>query len=202
MKDNTPIFETENDFFEMVYPLKEKLLLTAKIKLRDFYEAEDAVSEAIMKACQKRNQLRNKEKLYSWLLRILINHCNDIFRIKRQQGYSIEDVEETPETRDSLDTPGYRYELEQEIERVLDIMLTLEPEEHREVVILYYYRKFSYEQIAETLEIPEGTVKSRMNRARSTLEKAFEKANIKKEDLEFVRDLAQWPGIRLYDNWE
>jgi RNA polymerase sigma-70 factor (ECF subfamily) len=198
LDNNMPdYFSSDSDFLEKAHQFHPKLLNLARIKLFDLYDPEDAVSEALLKACGKRGQLRDREKLYWWLKRIVINYCNDILRQKLKDLKLRDSVESEQAPDDRGPAMLERLVLAQDIERILDIMLTLEPEEYSEVVILYYYRKFNYEQISESLDVPVGTVKSRLNRARKSLKEALNETNIGREDLERVRDISRWPDIKI-----
>ena len=124
--------------------------------------ASDISQEAMEKALKRVNQLRDPEKLDSWLFGILINCWRDHFRQQRDT-VDIDDVEllhqETPEklkqTQDMVDS------VRRSIARL--------PEGQRQVVTLVNLEGFSYAEVAEILEIPVGTVMSRLSRARGTL---------------------------------
>jgi RNA polymerase sigma-70 factor (ECF subfamily) len=191
-------FRDRNEFLNTAYSYKDKLIAVAIIRLRDKDLADDAVSEVIIKSAEKRFQLKDSSKLLSWLIRILINHCNDYLRQQKKFKYKntigqydyqqVQIVDKNAKPEDKIDVAS-------EIERVLDVMLSIQPEEHRDVLIYYYYRKFSYAEIAEMLDVPEGTVKSRLNRARPSLVRALKDVNIGKDELVFIKDLEEWPFL-------
>jgi len=183
---------SQETFLKSAYALKDKLLAVALIRLRNTDEAEDAVSEAILKANAKKAQLKDQTKLLSWLVRIVINHCYDLLRKKKKLGH-VKKESEGFQITDKTARPEEKVEMAQEIERILDVLLSIKPDEHRDVLIYYYYRKFSLQEIAEMLDVAEGTVKSRLSRARPTLTKALKDAGIGKAELMFVKDLENWP---------
>ena len=190
-------FRKDKDAFAReAYRYRSVMLRLAQLKLGSSDDAEDAVDETIIRAADRAEQLRDISRMEYWLRRILLNRCNEIIRSRKQHA-SMEEVE--PYTGDPSDTsdPAGQAELVEQIERILDLMLFIEPEEHSEVLVLYYYQKKSYEDMAEELGVPVGTVKSRLNRARETLQASMKREGITLADLEKIKDLSRWPEIRF-----
>jgi DNA-directed RNA polymerase specialized sigma24 family protein len=69
-----------DEFYTLILPYREKLLTIAKIKIGNVFDAEDALEDTLIKAFENFHKLRSKDKIYPWVKRILINHCNDLFR--------------------------------------------------------------------------------------------------------------------------
>jgi len=181
------MFKDETDFLNSAYIHREKLFFIALSRLKDENKANDAVIDVLLKAKDRYSQLKKRDKLLNWLVRILINYCNDIYR-KEARFTSLD-----REFADTKEDVAERFKISQEIERILDALLAVEPTEQRDVVVLYFYRKFSYIEIAEMLGIAVGTVKSRLNRARPKLLEKLEEAGITKEELYLVKDMEGWP---------
>jgi RNA polymerase sigma-70 factor, ECF subfamily len=124
--------------------------------------ADDLVQDAMLKALNNAGSLRNTATLDTWLYRIMLNCWHDHLRV---QGRHVElfDVsdERLPEHHDT-------YQQVQIVDRVRDAVAKL-PMPLREVVTLADFAGFSYAQIAEIVEIPIGTVMSRLFRARKNL---------------------------------
>lgn len=103
----------------------------------------------------------------TWLTRITINTCKDLLRtswIKRVTTFDIwqdsgKDCE-APFDIEQQETDQQLYELIQELST-----------KYKDVILLFYYEELSYEEIAQILKIPEGTVRSRLSRARVKLKK-------------------------------
>ena len=109
------------------------------------------------------NKLQNNQFFSTWLIRILINKSYDIVN-KNQKLYSnVTDIDEynTNENLKSFDS----YNSESLVENVL----TKIDEDLKTITVLYYYNDYSVNEIAMILDIPEGTVKSRLSRARSKI---------------------------------
>lgn len=119
-------------------------------------DCADAVQEALTRAWQKRYSLRNPEKFKPWLIRILINTCNDILRQRRKQPLIVSG-EEIPVELESGDPSSVHEAIE-----------CLKPE-WRMVILLYYMEGYSVREMAQLLHLPEGTVKSRLMYARRRL---------------------------------
>jgi len=124
--------------------------------------AADAVQEAFYQAWQSIDKLYEPDKALPWLMTIL---RRAVYREQRQQ-YSQLDVVEQLKLKGSDTGPDDTYSLVA-IYSVLDKLSM----QHREVFLLFHLHGFSYEEIAELLEIPVGTVMSRLARARDALHK-------------------------------
>jgi len=119
-------------------------------------DCADAVQEALTRAWQRRSSLRNPEKFKPWLMRILVNTCNDILRRQSRQTLLADE-----ELLSQEDTPSAPLSVREAIE-------CLKPE-WRTVILLHYLEGCSVSEIAQMLQIPQGTVKSRLLYARKRL---------------------------------
>jgi len=124
--------------------------------------ADDLVQDCMVKAWQKRQQLKDREKLNAWLYRILHNCWMEYLRRVKP----VVDLEEVP--AEFTGGPDGLLEQQQLTDRVRQAVSRL-PLGQREVVTLVDLEEFRYAEVAEILEIPIGTVMSRLNRARKTL---------------------------------
>lgn len=123
--------------------------------LRNDPDAEDAVSEAVLRAYEKRSSLRKAENFKGWILRITANEAARIYR--RNKRVSPVEWEENM-------SPAF-YDEHHEL---WDAVMKLE-QGHRDVIVLYYYEQCSLKEISRILGCREGTVKSRLYRAREQL---------------------------------
>lgn len=149
----------------------------------DTKEAEDLMQETFLSALKAVQKFRGEADLKTWLFRIAINKSKNRFRWwkrrKREKTVSLDapiGESETPlsETFSSdFNTPEENI-LQKEREKVLVKALNSLPEIFREAVILCDIEGLSYEEIAATLEINLGTVKSRIARGREELRKKLE----------------------------
>lgn len=141
-------------------------------------DAADITQEVFLRAYRSLDAFRGESGFSTWLYRITVNLCVDLAR-KNNPVESLDDEQalEAPETRGA-----YQPETalaNSELRRELDAALSLVSEEHRKIVILRDVAGMSYADIAAALELEEGTVKSRLARARAALRKILiERGNI------------------------
>ena len=119
-------------------------------------DCADAVQDALLRAWQYRDDLREMRLFKSWLCRILINSCNDILRKRSRLSLVPLEEAEVVSAREK-DTLALRQALEQ-----------LPPEQNA-CIVMHYLEGWTVSEIAEALELPEGTVKTRMRYAREKL---------------------------------
>jgi RNA polymerase sigma-70 factor (ECF subfamily) len=124
--------------------------------------ADDLVQDCMVKAWQKRQQLKDREKLNAWLYRILHNCWMEYLRRSKPM------VELTEVPTETGGGPDGLLEQQQLADRVRQAVARL-PVGQREVVTLVDLEELRYAEVAEILEIPIGTVMSRLNRARKIL---------------------------------
>ncbi|MDP1537848.1 MAG: RNA polymerase sigma factor [Burkholderiales bacterium] len=131
--------------------------------------ADDLVQDALAKALDRHGQLRDPEALHAWLCSILANCWHDHLRGSRDT-LDIDAVEEH-----ELPAHGCPEEdcLQNEVVRRVRHAVGKLPAGQREVVTLVDLEEFSYAEVAAILEIPIGTVMSRLSRARATLREAL-----------------------------
>ncbi|QJC54521.1 sigma-70 family RNA polymerase sigma factor [Paenibacillus albicereus] len=140
-------------FLELMVGAKEQLLRIALAYLRDEEAALESLQEATCRAYAALGRLRQPEHVRTWLIRILLSVCADERRRrKRQQPMAV-----LPESAASGEHPGARLELEEAV-------AALEPK-LRQLVLLKYAEDMTVSDIARTLEKPEGTIKTWLNRA-------------------------------------
>lgn len=125
--------------------------------LGDATEAQDAVQDALVKAWRNWPSLRQPESFGPWFDRIVVNVCRD--RMRRHRTLRMVDLEAAGQV-ESADT----FAAMLEGDRVGSAVARLRPD-HRIVIALRFWRDMSLEQVAETLDLPLGTVKSRLHYA-------------------------------------
>lgn len=135
-------------------------------------DAADITQEAFLRAWRAMDSFRGDSGFSTWLFRITMNLCVDHARHKNAapQTQSLTEGEDEHERAipDAAPTPEQHLE-NTELGRELTAALDLVSEEHRRIVLLRDVSGLSYTEIAEALEISEGTVKSRLSRARLAL---------------------------------
>jgi len=135
-------------------------------------DAEDLTIETFSKAFKRLDQYSPQFAFSTWLFKIASNHSIDFIRKKRikaisiDQGYSKADGESyvIPVKEESLD-PEESMQKDERIQRMRDVVEKLKPR-YKRLVELRYFEEKSYEEISEILELPLGTVKAQLFRAR------------------------------------
>ncbi|MCC5803566.1 sigma-70 family RNA polymerase sigma factor [Rossellomorea vietnamensis] len=144
----------EKAFQELIDIEKNKLYRMAYVYVKNEDDALDIVQEAIYKAFISIKSLKHPQYFSTWLSRILINSALDFIK-KHERTITTEEMDVIPGERHSL------------IEEKLDLALAIEELDvpYKTVIILRYYKDFTVKQIAEILDCPEGTIKTRLHRA-------------------------------------
>jgi RNA polymerase sigma-70 factor (ECF subfamily) len=136
----------------------------------DPHLSKDLVQETVTKALKNSHQLRDSAVVDTWLFRILVNCWRDICR----QRKDCIDVYEANLIHN--DSPEKEHQRRNEIDRVRQAVSELNPD-HREIITLVDLEQMSYKDVAEVLDIPVGTVMSRLCRARRQLKEALQDLN-------------------------
>jgi RNA polymerase sigma-70 factor, ECF subfamily len=156
-------------FTSLVVRYGDRLYSVAFRILRDASRAEDAVQQTFLTAWRELRRLRDDDRLEAWLYRLLVNACFAELRHTRrwQPGLRvITDPEVTPITEDAQASVALRDELERAFRRLSG--------EQRAVLAMHHYLGLSGEEIAQTLGLSPGTVRSRLHYARQQMRAAIE----------------------------
>jgi RNA polymerase sigma-70 factor (ECF subfamily) len=149
-------------FAELVDASVVRLDAAARLILRDAELARDAVQEGYIRAWRHLPGLRDPERFDAWLHRLVVHACIDAVRHRRRRPI---EVELTPIDHPSLiDTAS----MVADRELVDSVLRKLDPE-WRAVVVLHYFLGLPLQDVAATLELPIGTVKSRLHRSLSAM---------------------------------
>lgn len=159
--------------FESLVHLYEKRVFALAVRMCGNQEdAAEAAQEAFLAAWQGLRFFRGDSSFSTWLYRLTSNACVDLLRREGRHrsaaGPSLDDEElnrDVPDTAPSPQEEAERRELRTQIEEGLR---ALSPE-HRQVLVLREMHQLSYDEIADTLDLDVGTVKSRISRGRKQL---------------------------------
>ncbi|MFO7869434.1 MAG: sigma-70 family RNA polymerase sigma factor [Bacteroidales bacterium] len=137
-------------------------------------DAEDLTIEAFGKAFKNLSQYTSSYAFSTWLFRIASNNCIDFLRKKKTQTISIDQTSENEEYNShvSIETTDLNPEesliKSQNKEKIIGIVEQLKPR-YKELIELRYFKEFAYEEIAQHMDLPLGTVKAQLFRARELL---------------------------------
>ena len=151
---------------------KNPLIQVAYGFLHDREEALDAAQEVFLKAYRKIHTFKSESSIYTWLYRIMVNHCKDRLRSrKRTNALSLDAWNEdgqTFEIPDNSDDPAQTTILSEREKIVRDAIDAL-PDKHKKVLLLRELGGLSYKEISDVMKCREGTVMSRLFHARRML---------------------------------
>ncbi len=155
-------------FTELVARSLGRLTAVARMILRDEYAAQDAVQDACIEAWRSLPGLRDPDKFEAWMRRILVRACfQNIRRGRRVQAI---EIELTPDNEPAIAGPERHLDIHDQLERSLARLSA----DLRAVVVLVYYLDLPYEDAAQAMGVPLGTMKSRLNRATQALRAEIE----------------------------
>ncbi len=178
----------EDAFSELVQVHQHKVFNIVFRILGDKQEAEDVAQEVFITVFKHIDQFRGDAKFSTWLYRIATNHArNRIKYLSRRARKKHQDIQDTPEGDvvhnpfgTSISRPDKQAQAV-ELEAVIQEGLNSLGSEHREIIVLRDIENLSYSEISEITGLAEGTVKSRLFRARVAL-KQFVQANYEFEE--------------------
>jgi RNA polymerase sigma-70 factor (ECF subfamily) len=176
----------ERAFRELVEAYQDRVfnLLFRMIGTRE--EAEDLAQEVFVTVFKSIDQFRGESKLSTWLYRVAANHCkNRIKYLARRHDRTTTALDEVaeraaiaqggaPVASGHIEAPDRALE-GAELERCVQLAIAELDEDHRLVVVLRDIEELAYEEICEITGLPEGTVKSRLHRARLALKEKLAK---------------------------
>ena len=143
-------------------------------------DADDLTIETFGKAFQRLKQYTPAFAFSTWLFKIASNHCIDFIRKKRIKALSLDRGIETEEgdniqftVKDEAPDPIETLEKKQRVEKMRLVVSELKPR-YRRLVELRYFEEYSYDEIALELDLPLGTVKAQLYRARDILASVME----------------------------
>ncbi|SHK84287.1 RNA polymerase sigma factor [Desulforamulus aeronauticus] len=156
------------DFSKLIFELHYKsAYYAAYFYCGDATIAEEAAQEAIFKAIQNIDQLRDPDKIEAWIKKITINNVNSILN-KHKKVISIDLLEHIVDPIEN--SPEYVVASQDTITTVKNAIGSLDPD-MKQVIQLYYYEELKVKDISILLQKPEGTVKTLLHRARGLIKK-------------------------------
>jgi RNA polymerase sigma-70 factor, ECF subfamily len=141
--------------------------------------AADATQTTFLRVYEALSSFRGDASFSTWLYRITMNICLDELRRRKNQPLSLTDEDDEGDPASERDMPDLSNEPagtaeQRELQTIVHEAIGRLSEDFRTVIVLYDIRGLSYQEISEALDIPLGTVKSRLNRARLALRDEME----------------------------
>jgi RNA polymerase sigma-70 factor (ECF subfamily) len=163
----------------LVLKYQHRVLKLVSRFISDATEAQDVAQEAFLKAYRALPSFRGDSAFYTWLYRIAINTAKNALVSSRRRPVDFDLDLQDPEQYDrqaklkEIDTPE-GVVLTEEIRKVVERAIQQLPEDLRTAIVLREIEGLSYEEIAEAMDCPVGTVRSRIFRAREAIDKRLQ----------------------------
>lgn len=151
-------------FSNLIMNLEQDLYRIASIRLKSADDIDDAIQMTIEKALKNIKRLKEPQYIKTWIIRILINNCNDICKRKKKNIEYNENIE--------LNVKNYN----EEVDAKLDFYILIKSLNNKEKITmtLYYSENLTTKEISKILKEPESTIRNRISRAVSKLRNKYE----------------------------
>ena len=148
--------------------------------VHDKDEVEDLTQEAFIKAFNSLHNFNEEFAFSTWLYKIATNNCIDYIRKKKLATFSIDKPLESKDGEYSFEIPDSSYEPDKTLiagqrSKILEDAVNALPEKYRQVILMRHTEDKDYQEIADELKLPLGTVKAHIFRAREILYKRLKK---------------------------
>lgn len=154
----------EEAFNELIILLQSDMYLIAKSKLKNEDDISDAIQETILSCYKNLRKLRNNSLFKSWLIKILVNECNKIYRKRKKHNVSYEENQ----------IESYLMFEDNSFENIgFDIFIRNLNDDEKLILTLYYYLEYSTKEISKILKINESTIRSKISRAKEKLKNQY-----------------------------
>lgn len=157
---------TAYDIESLMRQYGNDVLRMAYLYVKDIHTAEDIFQDVFIKVSQKLSTFEGNSSIKTWIIRITINTCKDY--LKSAWNRRVVPMMEYQEDAIISETDYDEVEKQDTKELIKESVLSL-PEKYKEVVLCVYYQEMTITETAKTLNIAEGTAKSRLSRAREKL---------------------------------
>jgi len=166
----------QSAYAELMERYRESIYYMLLKMVNNTDDADDLTIEAFGKAFKRLSQYHPSYAFSTWMFKIASNNCIDFIRRERKKRTMSIDTGITNDDGDSvtfdIESDGRDPEEElirdQKMEAMREVVMKLKPR-YRELVILRYFKEYSYDEIASELDLPLGTVKAQLFRAREFL---------------------------------
>jgi RNA polymerase sigma factor (sigma-70 family) len=171
----------EKSFARLMLKYKDPIYFMLLKMVKNKNDAEDLTLEAFGKAFANLSFYSTEYAFSTWLYRIASNNCIDFLRKKKGDIYSINDDQDSEENssnfKSTLPNPEERLIIKQRGKILHNFIQKLNPK-YRTLIDLRYFKEYSYEEIAKELDLPLGTVKVQLFRARNLLYNLIDRAGV------------------------
>ena len=179
----------QNAYSEIVRRYQNRVYTMCLRWMKDPHIAEEVAQDVFLALFRALERFRGDAQLSTWIYRVVVNHCKNrrLYRqrrhVNKHESLEGERDDDMPARQIASDGPGTdAFTHQSEAQVLVQEGLARLDEEQRQIIVLRDVQDLSYEEIGEILDLPRGTVKSRLHRARAQLASVLSD-KIKKEDL-------------------
>ncbi|MFK7815057.1 MAG: RNA polymerase sigma factor [Gammaproteobacteria bacterium] len=140
-------------------------------KLNNSFDASDIVNEVMMEVWKNAHRFEGRSKVSTWLLGIAHHKIIDLFRKRKKNEVDIDEANDIADDSFNMEQVLQGIENSKFIQKCLERLKG----DHKQAVHLLFFKDYSYDEIAEVIECPVGTVKSRIHHAKVSLKKCLQK---------------------------
>ncbi len=163
---------------QLVKKYREPLHFHVKKMVREKEQVEDLVQEVFIKAFDNLASYNSNYAFSTWIYRIATNHTIDYLRKRKLQTLSINEPVQTKDGEMNVQIPDQNYETDRNIirkqrKKIIQNEIENLPEKYKDVIRMRHMEEMSYQEISDQLDLPLGTVKAHIFRARELLYKAL-----------------------------
>lgn len=159
----------KDSFIQLIKLIEKKLYFIAKSRLENEEDIKDVIQETICQTYKNLKNLKNISKFDTWIVTILINNCNQLYRKNKKYSYTIYEKDSI----NKLHSINEYVETDTKIDFLH--LLNLLNENDRTIFVLYYSDNYTTNQISKILKINENTIKSKIKRAKEKIRNHIER---------------------------
>lgn len=156
-------------FTELIQLIQNDLYRIAQVRLNNIEDINDAIQETMIIAYKQMHKLKNPKYFKTWIIKILINECNKIYKNRLRQFNIFERMVKLNDCTEDSTTELLNIENKMELDNILKILNY----EECLCITLFYNSNYSINEIAEILESRPNTIKSRITRAKQKIKKQY-----------------------------
>ena len=159
----------EQSFTEIFMQLNDELYKIARTRLACEYDIDDAIQETMIEAYYSLKKIKHLEYFKTWIIKILINKCNKIYRKRKKENISYEENFFETSTEDTK---------QNNIENNIDFYILIKDLNYDEriAIVLYYIIGYKTKEISKILKVNENTIKARISRSKQKIKKYIKEA--------------------------
>ena len=170
---NRALAGDEKAYTELMSRYQKSVYFMVLKMVKNEDDADDLTIEAFSRAFKYLPKFEQRLSFSAWLFRIATNNCVDFLRKRKKMGISVSTDPESGSSvahtlKDKSPDPFEQASLKEKYEAIRDFVALL-PEKYRILIELRYFKELAYEEIARTVDIPLGTTKARLHRAKELL---------------------------------